>query len=100
VAGLVATELVGNAVRHAGTPIDLVITRTRWHLHLAVRDYAAQRARLVGSNGENEPGGRGLLIVEAFTTSWGCTPTRDGKVTWATLPTADPHRRNQRPFYR
>ncbi len=99
VAELVATELVGNAVRHAGTPIELVITRTRWHLHLAVRDYATQRARLVGPNGEDEPGGRGLLIVEALTTSWGCTPTRDGKVTWATLPTADPHHRNQRQSY-
>lgn len=85
-AGLVATELVGNAVRHAGTAIDLVVTRTGRHLHLAVRDYAPEPARLVGPNGEDEPGGRGLLIVEAFTTSWGCTPTRDGKVTWATLP--------------
>jgi anti-anti-sigma regulatory factor/anti-sigma regulatory factor (Ser/Thr protein kinase) len=87
VAGLVVTELVGNAVRHAGTAIDLVITRTSRHLHLAVRDYVCEPARLVGASGEDEPGGRGLLIVEALTTSWGCTPTRDGKVTWATLPT-------------
>jgi anti-anti-sigma regulatory factor/anti-sigma regulatory factor (Ser/Thr protein kinase) len=87
VAGLVVTELVGNAVRHARTPVDLAITRTQRYLHLAVRDYAHQPARLVGPSEEDHPGGRGLLLVEAFTTCWGCIPTRDGKVTWATLPT-------------
>jgi anti-anti-sigma regulatory factor len=84
-AELVVTELVSNAVRHARTSFDLIITRTNRNLHLAVRDYAATLARLVGPAGEAEPGGRGLLIVEAFATSWGCTPTRDGKVTWATM---------------
>jgi anti-anti-sigma regulatory factor len=82
---LVATELVANAVQHARTPFDLTITRTDRNIHLAVRDYAAQLARLVGPGGETEPGGRGLIIVEALATWWGCTPTRDGKVTWATM---------------
>jgi len=86
-AGLVVTELVSNAVLHARTPIELVITRSGRHLHLAVRDYAVQAARLIGPDGEGEPGGRGLLIVDALTTSWGCTPTHDGKVTWASLST-------------
>jgi anti-anti-sigma regulatory factor/anti-sigma regulatory factor (Ser/Thr protein kinase) len=85
-AGLVVTELVSNAVRHAGTPIEVVVTRTGRYVHLAVRDYVSQPARLLGPAGEDVPGGRGLLIVDAFTTCWGCTPTRDGKVTWATLP--------------
>jgi hypothetical protein len=82
----VATELVGNAVRHARTPIDLAITRTHRYLHLAVRDYASQPPRLLGPN-DGKHGGHGLVIVEAFTTCWGFTPTSDGKVTWATLPT-------------
>jgi anti-anti-sigma regulatory factor/anti-sigma regulatory factor (Ser/Thr protein kinase) len=85
-AGLVVTELVSNAVRHAGTPIEVVVTRTGRYVHLAVRDYVSRPARLLGSAGEDVPGGRGLLIVDAFTSCWGCTPTRDGKVTWATLP--------------
>jgi anti-anti-sigma regulatory factor/anti-sigma regulatory factor (Ser/Thr protein kinase) len=87
VAGLVVTELVSNAVRHAGTPLELTATRAGRYVHLAVRDYMSQPARLVGPSAEDEPGGRGLLIVEAFTSCWGCTPTRDGKVTWATLST-------------
>jgi anti-anti-sigma regulatory factor/anti-sigma regulatory factor (Ser/Thr protein kinase) len=86
-AGLIVTELVTNAVRHARTPAEVVVTRTRQHVHIAVRDYVPEPARLVGPPAETEPGGRGLLIVEAFSTCWGCTPTRDGKVTWATLST-------------
>jgi anti-anti-sigma regulatory factor/anti-sigma regulatory factor (Ser/Thr protein kinase) len=87
VAALVATELVSNAVRHARTPFELAITRTHRYLHLAVRDYAWHPARLIGPSDQDQPGGRGLLIVEAFTACWGYTPTRDGKVTWATLRT-------------
>jgi hypothetical protein len=26
-----------------------------------------------------------LLVVDAYTTSWGYAPTEDGKVVWATL---------------
>jgi anti-anti-sigma regulatory factor/anti-sigma regulatory factor (Ser/Thr protein kinase) len=84
-AELVVTELVSNAVRHAGTPFDLSVSRIDRNLHLAVRDYATPLARVIGPVGEAEPGGRGMLIVDALTTSWGCTPTRDGKVTWATM---------------
>jgi anti-anti-sigma regulatory factor len=84
-AGLAATELVSNAVRHAGTGMELTVSRSRQHLHLAVRDYVSRPARLVGPSGEAEPGGRGLLVVEALVSGWGSTPTRDGKVTWASL---------------
>jgi anti-anti-sigma regulatory factor len=84
-AGLVVSELVANAVRHAGTSIELLVTRTGRHLHLAVRDLQPRLARLVGPAAEDQPGGRGLLIVEAIATHWGCIPTHDGKVTWASL---------------
>ena len=52
-------------------------------MHVAVRDGSAEVPRI------REPGddehGRGLRIVEALSTAWGSTPTRDGKVVWATL---------------
>ncbi|BCB81612.1 ATP-binding protein [Phytohabitans flavus] len=84
-ARLVTTELVTNAVRHAGTPIELTVTRGRRYLHLAVRDYHQRRARRIGSDGATGPRGRGLLLVEAVSASWGCTLLPDGKVTWASL---------------
>jgi anti-anti-sigma regulatory factor/anti-sigma regulatory factor (Ser/Thr protein kinase) len=84
-ARLVATELVTNSVRHAGTPIDLIVTLSSRYLHLAVRDYDPRPPRLVGPDGETAPGGRGLLLVEAVSATWGYTSLTDGKVTWASL---------------
>ena len=84
-AELVVAELMANAVLHAGTRSQLIVSRSTRYLHVAVRDYCSLPARLVGPTGEMEPHGRGLLVVEALATHWGCTPTSDGKVTWATL---------------
>jgi anti-anti-sigma regulatory factor len=77
-ARLVTTELVTNAVRHAGDSIELTVTRGRGHLHLAVRDFHQRRSRLVGPDGA-------LPLVGAVCASWGCTLLPDGKVTWASL---------------
>jgi anti-anti-sigma regulatory factor len=87
-ASLAVSELVTNAVRHAGTSMDVVVTRARRYVHLAVRDYSRQPARLRGPDSEAEPGGRGLLLVEAVSAGWGCTLLPDGKVTWVSLSRA------------
>jgi anti-anti-sigma regulatory factor/anti-sigma regulatory factor (Ser/Thr protein kinase) len=89
---LVITELVANVVRHAGTTMDLTVQRRSRYLHVSVRDYDHHPARLVGPVAAHEPGGRGLLIVEAFSSNWGCVPTTDGKVTWASFPAHRGHR--------
>jgi anti-anti-sigma regulatory factor len=84
-AGQIATELVGNAVQHAGTPIDLVLTYLRpRHLHIAVHDGSAQLPRPRTPESDDDHG-HGLLVVEAFATAYGAIPTRDGKVVWASL---------------
>jgi len=87
---LVVSELVSNAVCHAGTTIDLTVNKGNRNLHIAVRDYVHEPARLTGPAAEDQAGGRGLLIVEALTTCWGCIPTHDGKVVWAALSTQRP----------
>jgi ABC-type transporter Mla MlaB component len=84
-ASQIVTELVGNAVQHAGTPIDLVLTYAQARfLHIAVHDGSVRlpRPRTPDSAEDN---GRGLLVVEAFANGYGAVPTRDGKVVWASL---------------
>lgn len=83
-ASLIVSELVTNAVEHAGTIMTLRISRRLRHLHLAVRDGSAAEPK-PHRPGFTEAGGRGLLLVEKIATHWGSMPSRDGKVVWATL---------------
>jgi anti-anti-sigma factor len=78
---LVATELVANAVQHAGTRVTFTLTRRPSYLHIACRD----RSSAVPCRGGDDTDRRGLLIVESIATGWGFTPTLDGKVVWATV---------------
>jgi anti-anti-sigma regulatory factor/anti-sigma regulatory factor (Ser/Thr protein kinase) len=89
VAALVVSELVTNAVRYGDTPtIQVVVTRQPRYLCLAVWDGGRCPPKRTGPAAETDPGGRGLLIVDAFASNWGYTPTKEGKVTWATLSTS------------
>jgi len=82
---LIATELVANAVTHARTPMDVVVRRSRQHIHLGVIDGERRFAVLRGPESTRSPSGRGLMLVEAFSDYWGCTATATGKSTWATV---------------
>ncbi len=84
-AEVIVTELVANAVRHAGGDVGLAVSRLDRHLHLAVRDGSPERPRRDGPDDGSALGGRGLLVVDAYAASWGCTPMAHGKVVWATL---------------
>jgi len=84
-AQIVTTELVANAVRHAGTRMELTVSLRQRSLHLSVQDESRRLPRLCGPEGELETGGRGLRVVDALTSGWGSTPTENGKVVWATL---------------
>lgn len=84
-AGQIVTELVGNAVWHARTPIDLILTQASRTLHIAVRDRCPRLPRQRTPDHDDDHG-HGLLVVEAFANSYGVAPTSDGKVVWATLP--------------
>lgn len=85
-AELIISELCANAVRHARTPMRIVVTRTERHLHLAVHDRSPDPPELIRPSSTTPPdSGRGLLLVEAYATAWGVLPTADGKKVWATL---------------
>jgi anti-sigma regulatory factor (Ser/Thr protein kinase) len=89
-ARLIVSELVTNAVEHAGTAIKVVVSRRGAGLHLAVAD-GDHRLPELRPPVAPRPGqplderGRGLRIVHTTATVWGAMPTADGKVVWATL---------------
>jgi anti-sigma regulatory factor (Ser/Thr protein kinase) len=85
-ARMVATELVSNAVEHAGTGCVLYLALDRQRLQIAVRDQRPTAAGLpqAGVRGNR---GYGLLMVEGASRAWGVTPHEDGKTVWAVLDT-------------
>lgn len=85
VAQLIVTELVSNAVMHAGTPMEFSVVLRGENLHLAVADGSARQPRRDVIDTERSERGRGLQVVDAVARSWGCVPTPDGKVVWATV---------------
>ncbi|MFI2667011.1 ATP-binding protein [Micromonospora carbonacea] len=85
-ASVVLSELVGNVVRHAGTPMQVTLTLRRPYLQVAVADGSRATARAATRTDLRAEGGRGLLLVRELTQRWGSAPVVDGKVVWAMLP--------------
>ncbi len=83
-ASLVVSEVVTNAVIHARSEADLVLERTPTALRISVTDRGSGLRRAKPAAGSD--GGRGLLIVEELSTSWGVEPTGSGNRVWAELP--------------
>lgn len=85
---LVVSELVTNAIAHTQGEVRLDVTLSSDRLRIAVND-ASPRSPVKPANQNWEAtGGRGLLIVEASTASWGSVPLSGGKQVWAEIPLA------------
>jgi hypothetical protein len=84
---LVVSELVTNAMIHAGTDIDLTLAEHRRSVRVAVRDHS--HALPVQQPGRSDEDGRGLGIVAELSSAWGVLPHADGgKVVWAVFDAA------------
>jgi hypothetical protein len=87
-AELIASELAGNALRHATPPLLLVAALRRAYLHLVVRDGSpVGPPHKAASPGDPLAlaGDRGLKVVDAVATAWGWLRTEEGKAVWAVL---------------
>ena len=80
-AQLAISEIVTNALVHAGTSMRLRILTADQRVRVELADGSprlpSQRAFGVAS-----PTGRGLMLVQELVTRWGAHPTPDGKVVW------------------
>jgi anti-sigma regulatory factor (Ser/Thr protein kinase) len=92
-AELVVTELVANAVRHAGTQITVrlaVLEGQRGGVRAEVSDSSIRPVRPRHANAMEESG-RGLFLVDTLSTRWGADATTEGKTVWAEIvPDANP----------
>ncbi|GAA3799222.1 SpoIIE family protein phosphatase [Streptomyces phyllanthi] len=78
---LVVSELVTNAIRYGGSPIQLRLIRDR-SLICEVSDASSTSPHLRRARTYDE-GGRGLLLVAQLTDRWGTRPSGTGKTIWA-----------------
>ncbi|MFC0597740.1 ATP-binding SpoIIE family protein phosphatase [Streptomyces palmae] len=78
---LVVSELVTNAIRYAGGPVQLRLIRTDV-LTCEVSDPSSSQPRMRRAR-VTEEGGRGLYLVAQLSTRWGSRYTRAGKTIWA-----------------
>lgn len=89
-AELIISELVSNAVQHAGTDLAASVVLRRGLLHLTVSDGDPSPPRKpAGYPPIGALSGRGLLLVDEFATAWGWMPLAGGKIVWATLRLPD-----------
>ena len=78
---LLVSELVTNVIRHAASPFTVIVRYDGRALRVEVGDGSRElpEQREVG---DDEEGGRGLLLVEALAAAWGVVPTLAGKRVW------------------
>ncbi|MFJ9840363.1 SpoIIE family protein phosphatase [Kitasatospora sp. NPDC101155] len=82
-AELLTSELITNALVHAGSPTQLRLFCNRV-LTVEVADRGSEAPRIRRAHTEDE-GGRGIHLVNELAHRWGTRRTRDGKVVWFEL---------------
>jgi anti-sigma regulatory factor (Ser/Thr protein kinase) len=75
---LALSELTSNAVRHAGTPFEVVV-ETNGHVRIEVEDGSTDAPL---PKAPSDEGGRGLAIVEGLCDRWGVHIVRGKKCVW------------------
>lgn len=88
-ATLLVSELVTNAVIHAGTDVDVSVVLLAEAVEVAVTDRHPARALPTpppATVSEDSEGGRGLVLAAALSAAWGIEYTDRTKRVWFRLP--------------
>jgi anti-sigma regulatory factor (Ser/Thr protein kinase) len=84
VARLLVSELVVNAVLHAGTGAEMVLRCAPDRVRVEVADRSTQLPQR-RAHTTTSPTGRGLLILDDLADEWGVDVTDTGKTVWFEL---------------
>ncbi len=85
VAALLLTELVSNAVRHAGGEITVRASVRGTLLMAEVCDGSERTPRLASGHRGDAESGRGILLIDRLADRWGHEPLPTGKRVWFEL---------------
>ncbi|MBN0042650.1 SpoIIE family protein phosphatase [Streptomyces actuosus] len=86
---LVVSELVTNGLVHTDGRVRLDLTLVNHRLRVAVTDTSPRSPVKPTSIGWEATGGRGILLVEAVSDTWGTVPVSGGKQVWSELLLSD-----------
>jgi len=78
---LIVSELVTNAIVHAGSAATVVASQSDGAIRVEVHDHGTD-APMVRDR-DRGPGGLGLRLVASLADAWGWEPNDDGKLVWA-----------------
>ncbi|MFI8235529.1 SpoIIE family protein phosphatase [Streptomyces sp. NPDC085900] len=82
---LIVSELVTNALVHTDGRVRLDLTLLDNRLRISVSDASPRTPAKPTSISWEATGGRGILLVEAMSDTWGTVPVSGGKQVWAEL---------------
>ena len=83
---LLVSELVTNAVVHAGSPAVVRLDADVERIKVAVADRDGEAAPRIAKPDPLSSSGRGVLLVDRLAARWGVEPQCQGKVVWFELP--------------
>lgn len=78
---LLTSELVTNAILHAGSEVDISLCATDGIIRVEVADASPRIPEPAGYRVDAQTG-RGLAVVAAQAHDWGTQRTRNGKIVW------------------
>jgi anti-sigma regulatory factor (Ser/Thr protein kinase) len=81
---LMVSELATNCVRHTDSDFELTISQTGGEIRVEARDCGGGRPTM-RTPAVTDPSGRGLQIIDIFSTAWGHESRPGGKVVWFSL---------------
>ena len=84
VAELLTSEVVTNALLHAGSPVRLVIALDDRTLRIEAHDENSTTPVIRPMNSQASSG-RGLALIDALAEEWGTRLEPDGKVVWFSI---------------